>query len=231
MKELSLFSGAGGGLLATKHLLKWETIGYVEFNDYCQRIIRQRIEDGYLDNAPIFGDIRAFISEGYARAYQGMVDVVTAGFPCQPFSAAARGRNKSGAGLYSTINTIRIIKPPFVFLENVKRQPIDAAAGMLEQMGYTTRCRRLSAADLGADHVRKRYWLLAYADNKGELLRSLNAEMAELPKLQNGVWRSEPPKSRVADGVAAGMEQLATTGNGQVPIVAATAWKLLSEGI
>ena len=74
MRELSLFSGAGGGLLATKHLLGWETIGYVEIDEYCQAILAQRIEDGYLDPAPIFGDIKRFISEGYAEAYQGMVE-------------------------------------------------------------------------------------------------------------------------------------------------------------
>tara|TARA_R100001377_G_scaffold83410_1_gene64876 strand:- start:324 stop:599 length:276 start_codon:yes stop_codon:yes gene_type:complete len=61
MKELSLFSGAGGGLLGTK-LLGWEHCGYVEFNDYCQRVIAQRIDDGFLDEAPIFSDIKAFIS-------------------------------------------------------------------------------------------------------------------------------------------------------------------------
>jgi len=81
MKELSLFSGAGGGLLATKYLLGWETIGYVEWDEYCQQVLIQRIKDGYLDAAPIFGDINEFIKGGYAGSYQGMVDVISAGFP------------------------------------------------------------------------------------------------------------------------------------------------------
>ena len=81
MKELSLFSGAGGGLLGTHHLLGWQTIGYVEYDDYCQKVLRQRIKDGLLDAAPIFGDIQGFISGGYAGSYAGMVDIVTAGFP------------------------------------------------------------------------------------------------------------------------------------------------------
>jgi site-specific DNA-cytosine methylase len=46
VNELSLFSGAGGGLLATQHLLGWRTIGYVEIDDYCQRVLRARIDDG-----------------------------------------------------------------------------------------------------------------------------------------------------------------------------------------
>lgn len=89
MNELSLFTGAGGGLLGT-HLLGWKAIGYVEFNEYCQRVIAQRIADGILPNAPIFGDIRTFISEGYAAAYTGLVDCLSGGFPCQPFSTAGR---------------------------------------------------------------------------------------------------------------------------------------------
>ena len=93
MRELSLFSGAGGGLLGT-YLLGWIPVGYVEQNDYCQRVIAARIADRILPDAPIFGDIRAFIRDGYAASYQGMVDVLTAGFPCQPFSVA--GKRKGG---------------------------------------------------------------------------------------------------------------------------------------
>ena len=81
LRELSLFSGAGGGLLATKHLLNWDCVGYVENNEYCQEVLKARIKDGYLDAAPIFGDIQGFISGGYAGSYAGMVDIVTAGFP------------------------------------------------------------------------------------------------------------------------------------------------------
>jgi len=89
VNELSLFSGAGGGLLGT-HLLGWKHIGYVEFNDYCQRVIAARIKDGILDNAPIFTDVCQFVQSGAAQQYRGFADVVTAGFPCQPFSVAGK---------------------------------------------------------------------------------------------------------------------------------------------
>lgn len=80
LKELSLFTGCGGGLLGSK-LLGWHTIGYVEFNKYCQQVIQARIRDGILDDAPIFGDIRDFVKEGHAEAYAGNVDVISGGFP------------------------------------------------------------------------------------------------------------------------------------------------------
>ena len=90
MNYLSLFSGAGGGDLAMQHLIGMKCVGYVEIEEYCQKLIAQRISDGYLDEAPIFTDIKEFNRQGYARAYKGMVDVICGGFPCQFFSTAAR---------------------------------------------------------------------------------------------------------------------------------------------
>ena len=90
MNELSLFSGCGIGSWAFKESEDWRTVGYVEWDKYCQRVIAQRIQDGLLDEAPIFGDIRAFVSEGYAERYRGVAEVVSAGFPCQPFSHAGK---------------------------------------------------------------------------------------------------------------------------------------------
>jgi len=168
MRELSLFSGAGGGLLGSK-LLGWKTIGYVEFNDYCQRVIAQRIKDGIFDDAPIFGDIRAFIREGYAAVYQGMVDVITAGFPCQPFSVAGkrRGEDDERNMWPETIKCIRIIRPRFALLENVPALLAHRYGrrifGDLAESGYDCKWRVLSAAELGAPHKRDRLWILAYA--------------------------------------------------------------------
>ena len=92
MRYLSLFSGAGGGDLAMQHLLGFRCVGYVEYENFCQRLLKQRIADGLLDTAPIFSDIRDFNREGYAESYQEMVDLITGGFPCQPFSVAGKQR-------------------------------------------------------------------------------------------------------------------------------------------
>lgn len=71
MNYLSLFSGACGGDLGLQHLLGWKCRGYVEHDSYCQKVIKQRIADGFLDAAPIFGDIRDFNKGGFAGSYQG----------------------------------------------------------------------------------------------------------------------------------------------------------------
>jgi len=226
MRELSLFSGAGGGLLASK-LLGWTTIGYVENDDYCQRIIAQRIKDGILDEAPIFGDIRAFNSEGYAHQYYGMVDIITAGFPCQPHSSAARGRNPEDTMLAALLETISIIRPRFVFAENVMEEPINRLASRL--VGYEAGAIPFGASDLGADHIRERFWLFAYADNKDELCSEEHAEMAVMQEFRRGVWEAYPEESGVVNGLANWMDRTQAIGNGQVPIVAATAWNILSK--
>ena len=166
MNELSLFTGVGGGVLGSK-LLGWKTIGYVEINDYCQKIIKQRIKDCILEPAPIFGDIRAFISEGFAASYTGMVDVISAGFPCQPFSVAGKqqGEDDPRNMWPETIECIRIIRPRFAFMENVPGLLAHPYArrifGDLAESGYNARWRVLSAAEMGAPHKRDRLWIVA----------------------------------------------------------------------
>ena len=174
LRHLSLFTGGGGGELGVK-LLGWETLGYVENNEYCQKVIAQRIKDGVFDDAPIFGDIRAFVSDGYAEAYQGMVDVVSAGFPCQPFSVAGKQaaeddpRNRWPA----TLDVIRAVRPRFCFLENVpgllagSHGYFGRILGQLAESGYDARWRVLSAAEVGGPHKRDRLWILAYTASAG----------------------------------------------------------------
>jgi len=167
MNVLSLFTGAGGGELAFQHLLDgFTTIGYVEIDDYCQRVIAQRIKDGLLDNAPIFTDIRAFIDSGCCELYKGITDVITAGFPCQPFSVAGKRKGKDDSrNLWpETKSVIRLVRPRYAFLENV---PGLLASGYmptifsdLAEIGYNARWLVLGADDVGARHRRKRLWIL-----------------------------------------------------------------------
>jgi len=58
--ELALFAGGGGGLLATQHLLEWRTVCYVENGIYQVEVLKARIGDGLLDDAPIWDDVRTF---------------------------------------------------------------------------------------------------------------------------------------------------------------------------
>jgi DNA (cytosine-5)-methyltransferase 1 len=247
LRELSLFTGAGGGLLASK-LLGWKTIGYVEINDYCQRVIAQRIKDGILDEAPIFGDIRAFISEGYAESYSGMVDVVTGGFPCQPFSIVGKklGENDPQNMWPATLDCIRQVRPRYVFLENVPgllthpyfiRILENLSSCFLDAVGIP-----LSAAECGADHVREREWIFAYPDGESRT-KAIEKVFAAGGKWETrsgslrGIGREIPGPDRpiypprvVRDiyGIPNRVDRCKALGNAQIPIVAKTAWELLS---
>jgi DNA (cytosine-5)-methyltransferase 1 len=214
MKELSLFTGAGGGLLGTK-LLGCEHIGYVEINEYCQQIIKQRIEDGILDRAPIFGDIRAFISEGYAESYKGMVDVITAGFPCQPFSVAGKqqGEDDPRNMWPETIDVIRAVRPRYAFLENVPgllaHEYSKRIFGDLAESGFDVKWRVLSAAEVGAPHKRDRLWIVADSERQrgraqqigqqecGGSSQSRNDGQAELMANAGGEGLQRPTQRRV----------------------------------
>jgi DNA (cytosine-5)-methyltransferase 1 len=121
------------------------------------------------------------------------------------------------------------VAPRYVFAENVSRVAIDQAANDLEQMGYKTKALALSAQDLGADHIRPRYWLLAYADDNRKFLRTINAKTPVLQRVGKNVWESYATELRMADGMASRVDRLKAVGNGQVPLCAAEAWRILTN--
>jgi len=224
MNELALFAGAGGGILAGK-LLGWRTVCAVERDAYAAGVLLSRQNDGSLSPFPIWDDVCTF--DG--RPWRCAVDVVSGGFPCQAFSTAAAGRNCADNLWPEMARIVADVTPRYVFAENVSEWAIDEAAKDCRAMGYKTRAIALSAADLGADHVRDRYWLLAYTDLHSELHSAVNAEVALCSSFYPGIWEAYPDKPRMADGLGYRVERLRSTGNGQIPIVAATAWRILTE--
>ena len=225
IRELSLFAGAGGGILAGQ-LLGWRTVCAVERDAYAAAILAQRQNDRCLEPFPIWSDVTTFDH----RPWAGRVDVVSGGFPCQAFSKAARGRNKPEKNLWGYMRNIILgVQPPIVFGENVSRKAIDQAERDLSEIGYKCQIIKLSASDLGADHIRNRFWIFAYTDNKRELLRKIHDEMANREKLQNSVWKSIPSERGMVDGLANRMDRIKATGNGQIPIVAATAFRIMVQ--
>ncbi len=209
--------------MLASHLLGWRTICAVEWNDYRAGVLVQRQNDGLLPPFPIWDDVRTFDGAPWA----GIVDVVSGGFPCQAYSSAASGKNTADDLWPEMRRIVADVAPRYVFAENVQRRAIDRAADELESMGYRTRAIQLSASDLGADHDRKRFWLCAYADSDSELFGTVNAKARMLSAIRPRIWEANPNESRVVDGMAFGLERIKATGDGQVPSVAATAWRIL----
>lgn len=225
LRELSLFTGCGGGLLASS-ILGHNVVCAVERDDYCIEVLIQRQNERTLQPFPIWDDICTF--EG--RPWRGTVDLVSGGFPCQAFSSAARGRNIAAKDLWGQMcRVIREVQPRAVFAENVSERAILQAQEDLLELGFNSKYIKLSAKDVGADHERERFWLLAYTYNYGELCRTFNAKTQVVQELRNSVWKTYPGELRVSDGVAFRLDRLKALGNGQVPIVAASAWIKLHE--
>jgi len=143
---------------------------YVEHNDYAIGILKARIRDGYLHDAPIWDDVFTF--DG--RPWAGLVDVLTAGFPCQPFSVAGKGlaENDPRNGWPATIRIIREVRPRYCLLENVpgliSKPYFGTILGELSEAGYDFTWDCISAAEIGANHKRERLWIVAHAKGEGE---------------------------------------------------------------
>jgi DNA (cytosine-5)-methyltransferase 1 len=232
LNELSLYSGAGGGLLGSK-LLGWRAVCYVENDPYCVRVLQARIADGYLDDAPIWDDARTF--DG--RPWRGCVDIVTAGFPCQPWSVA--GRRKGAAddrNLWpDTIRIIREVAPRYCLLENVPgllaHEYFGQILGDLAASGFDAEWGVLSAVAVGAPHIRRRAWLLAYANS----IRHDTQEESLLPGGSTiescGWWGSECGLERLAHGTPQRVDRHEAIGRAQVPAVVREAWRRLTMRI
>ena len=318
MNELALFAGAGGGILGG-HLLGWRTVCAVEWEEYPASVLCARQNDGFLQPFPIWDDVQTF--DG--TSWRGIVDVVSGGFPCQDISAAGKGGGIEAerSGMWKEMaRIIGEVRPQYAFVEN---SPMLTSRGLgtvladLASLGFDAEWGVLSAADVGANHLRERIWIVAknteqsrffsysqhnrngwrkqqsksiekkngnVANTRCELWSEGNSDELDTHKKirspssifnksssqgqnvsnsssigQQGqrkyeqsinpakncqrktdyvesigssdFWKAEPNVGRVANGVAASMDRLKAIGNGQVPLCAATAWRLLNERI
>lgn len=164
MNELHLFAGAGGGILAGQ-LLGRRCVCAVEFDPYAQAVLVARQNDGTFPPFPIWNDVRTF--DG--RPWNGIVDVVAGGFPCQDISAAGSGAGIDGerSGLWAEMaRIIREVRPRKVELENspmLTSRGLGRVLGDLAEMGFDAEWGVISAADTGAPHLRERIWIVAHA--------------------------------------------------------------------
>jgi DNA (cytosine-5)-methyltransferase 1 len=223
MNELALFAGAGGGILGGI-LLGWRTICAVEIDPYAASVLVQRQNDGILPPFPIWDDVRTF--DG--RPWRGIVDVLSGGYPCQAWSTAAAGKNNARNMWPEMFRIIGEVEPRFVLCENVDEGAIVQSQKDLAECGYATMRGMVAAGDVGADHPRERWWLVADSNHESKLVRSIDAKMAVIKKGGKSLWETIPDIARVDDGMAARMDRLKAIGNGQVPAVVELAWKTLT---
>ena len=163
MREMHLFAGAGGGILAGL-LLGHRPVCAVEIDDYCRRVLRARQADGWL---PAEMEIHDDVTTFDGKAWQGRVDLVAGGFPCQDLSLAGKGAGLDGkrSGLwFEMLRVIREVEPRYVYVENVPAitgRGMDRVLGSLAEAGWDAEWLCLPASAVGAAHRRDRWWCLA----------------------------------------------------------------------
>lgn len=158
MRTAHLFAGVGGGILADL-ILGHEPVVAVEWDAYACQVLREQFPGLRV----IEGDVRTV---DFARELVG-IDALCAGFPCQDISAAGKGAGIDGerSGLYREVmRAIDAVRPEWVFLENsprIRTRGRHIVIGDLVARGYSWRDGQLAASDVGAPHIRNRWWCLA----------------------------------------------------------------------
>ena len=249
MNELALFAGAGGGILGGK-LLGWRTVCAVEWEPYPASVLCARQNDGLLPPFPIWDDVQTFDGKPWA----GIVDVVSGGFPCQDISAAGKGAGIDGERSGMWFHMARVIcevQPKFVFVENspmLVSRGLGRVLGDLASMGFDAKWGVLGGDSVGINTKRARIWILAHSNKIRRDKPRQRKIYKEFKTKTNFPWKSSPNREdhlslfreryssevlsrdfRGIDDMAQRMDALGAIGNGQIPSVAATAWRILSE--
>ncbi len=202
--HISLCSGYGGidlGLHAC--IPSMRTVAYAEIEAFACELLLARMEGGQLDAAPIWTDLKSFPWADFS----GKVDILSGGYPCQPFSAAGK---RAGADdprhLWPFIaGGIRLMRPKICFFENVEGHitlGLSSVISDLEELGYKVSWGVFSAAECGAPHQRKRIFILAYdhRERVEELGRQIAVGSQQYSAWDDGdnAWPSRPGKPQHA---------------------------------
>ena len=196
--HLSLCSGYGGIDLGLRRAIPdLRTIAYAEIEAFAVENLLARMEGGALDPAPVWPDLKSFPWE----SFRDRVDILSGGYPCQPFSAAGKrlgGEDPRHLWPYIA-DGIRLLRPKFCFFENVEGHitlGLREVIADLGRLGYTATWGIFSARECGAPHQRKRVFILADRDCQRGQLSNWWRKSAEQMLVSNGkergAWPSRP---------------------------------------
>lgn len=190
--HLGLCAGYGGIELGLKRVIpSLRSVALCEIESFACANLVSKMEAGLMEPAPIWTDLKTFPWESFCNR----VDILTGGYPCQPFSAAGK---RLGGGdirhLWPHISRgISVLRPRVCFFENVEGH---ITCGLhhvlcdLGRLGYRTTWGIFSASECGAPHQRKRVFILAYRKEQG--LEGYGG--LEQSGIRNDTWPSRPSK-------------------------------------
>lgn len=165
MKHGSLFSGIGGFDLAAQWM-GWDNVFHCEVNQFCSQVLKHNFK-----NSISYEDI----TTTDFTVHRGSIDIISGGFPCQPFSNSGhrKGTEDSRYLWPEMLRAIREVRPSWVVGENVSGLVnwndglvLDTVCSDLENEGYTVLPVVLPAASVGAEHKRERIWFIAHSNSQ-----------------------------------------------------------------
>lgn len=216
MKHASLFSGIGGFDLAAQWM-GWENVFHCEWNTFGQKVLKY-----YWPNSECFTDI----TKSDFTKYANQIDILTGGFPCQPYSMAGKrlGKEDERHLWPEMLRAIREIKPRIVVGENVfgllswnGGMVFDEVHTDLEDEGYQVQAVVIPAAAVNAPHGRDRVWFIAYSNsfgNRREFEQSSNSCEQRRSSETNKGKRSKGEQQSICDVTSQG-NATNTNGDGQ----------------
>ena len=190
LNHVSLCAGYGGIDLGLRRAIpNLRTVAFAEIEGFACANLVAKMEAGLLDAAPIWTDLKTF---PYAK-FRGLVDILSGGYPCQPFSAAGQRRGKDDPRhLWPWIaDGIAAMRPAVCFFENVEGHISLGLSDVIEDLaglGYRTTWGIFSAAEVGAPHQRKRVFILAH--RIGARLEGLAGNVQGAKRESDGSGRS-----------------------------------------
>jgi DNA (cytosine-5)-methyltransferase 1 len=238
MKLGSLFAGIGGFDLAAR----WagiETVWQVEYDEFCQKVLAK-----HFPKAKRYGDINEINFKELEP-----VDIISGGFPCQPFSCAGKRKGKTDDRYLwpKMLEAIRTIRPAWVLGENVPgiiNMELDSLLSDLENIGYTTITFDIPACALGLQNMERHVWVISTTNGKrqqGVVQDKVQGFLSKSRKLQGtdkGIFGgrdvSQTKFCRVGERVSGRMDgyqryQIKSLGNAIVPQIAYLFFEVIRE--
>lgn len=244
MTHGSLFSGIGGFDLAAQWA-GWDNIFHCEWNPFGQKVLKH-----HFPKSITYEDI----TKTDFSIHRGNIDIISGGFPCQPYSSAGKrlGKEDDRHLWPEMLRAIREVQPSWVVGENVRGltnwnggMVFDEVQSDLEAEGYEVTPFLLPACAVNAPHRRDRIWFVAYSKNIRQEYALENGELerGRLRKLyKRNVWHSFPSQSPICggdDGISKELdnitfpkwrnESIKAYGNAIVPQVAYQIFKAINE--
>ena len=177
LRHLDLFSGIGGFSLGLEATGAFETIAFCDIEKYCLEVLEKRFP-----HVPRYTDLRELNYERLRAdgiiSDTKKIDIITGGYPCQPFSVAGRKKGEEDPRHLwpEYFRLVQELRPTWVIGENVSghiKLGLDTVIENLEAEGYAVRPFSISASSVGANHQRERVWIVAHLEDTRQHSRGI----------------------------------------------------------